>query len=62
MEGLLAELNRNRELLAVYKSIGPAGAFGATMIEIDITNGETAIAQGDTIAMMASYQELSQNE
>lgn len=62
MEGLLAELNRNRELLAMYKEIGPAGVFGATMIQVDITNGETAIAENDVVAMLRCYNDLKENQ
>lgn len=43
MEGLIQELNRCRELLKEYESIGPPGQFGATMIRIEIEAAEKAM-------------------
>jgi len=39
MEGLLKELNRNKEILVEYEKI-PAGAFGALMIKQKITDAK----------------------
>jgi len=61
MEGLLQELNRNRELLSIYRSI-PEGAYGALIIERDITDGERAIADNDVVAMLRSYKKLQENK
>ena len=61
MDALLQELNRNRELLALYRSI-PEGAYGALIIERDITDGEKAIAGGDTVAMLRIYERLKENK
>lgn len=62
MEGLLKELNRNREILKHYEEI-PAGAFGASMIRQSITNAEKSISDGDTVAMVRAYADLqSTNE
>lgn len=52
------ELKRCRELLNEYKRIGPAGAFGALMIELAIQRADKASAGGDVIEMLAAYQEL----
>lgn len=60
MDGLMNELNRNRELLAEYKAIGPAGFFGASMIQLSIQKGEQAIRSGDVIAMLRAYEDLKE--
>ncbi len=57
IEGLLKELNRNREILKSYEEI-PTGAFGATMIKQSIAAAEKSISDGDTVAMMRAYDEL----
>ena len=62
MEGLMDELNRNRGLLILYKSIGPAGQFGSIMINYDIKAGEEAIKNMDTIEMLRLYKKLKDNE
>ena len=61
MEGLVDELNRNRELKAEYDKI-PTGFFGASMIQIAINEGEDAIKSGDVIKMMAAYHSLKDSE
>lgn len=61
MDGLMNELNRNRELLALYKSI-PTGAFGAAIINATIIRGEAAIKSGDVIQMLQAYSELKYNQ
>ena len=62
MAGLLEELNRNRELLTVYKEIGPAGMFGAAMITQDIEAAEKAIGSRDVVEMIVHYEKLKDNE
>ncbi len=62
MEGLMNEVNRNRELLIQYKSIGSAGIFGASFIKADIKAGEDAIKNMDTIEMLRLYKKLKGNE
>ena len=49
---------RARELLAEYKKIGPAGAFGAAMIEQALQRADAAAISGDVVAVFQSYQEL----
>lgn len=49
---------RCRELLAEYRKIGPAGAFGAAMIEAGLRRADQAAASHDTVAMLRSYEEL----
>ncbi len=62
MEGLLEELNRNRQLKADYVEIGTPGIFGATMIQVDIDAGEKAIGAGDVVGIASAYQSLKDNE
>jgi hypothetical protein len=45
-ERLTQELERCRELVKVYESIGPNGNFGRVMIEKDIKQGEKALVSG----------------
>jgi hypothetical protein len=62
IEGLQAEVNRRREILEQYRAIGPAGAFGAAFLEVDIRIAETAIASGDLVLMVQEYRRLSEIE
>lgn len=57
IEGLMAQMERNREILTYYDAI-PQGVFGATMIRKAITTAERAIATGDTVAMVKAFKEL----
>jgi hypothetical protein len=52
------EQARVREILGQYKSIGPAGAFGATMIESALQYTDNAIIGGDPVAMLRAYEGL----
>ncbi len=52
------EQKRVRELLGQYKAIGPAGTFGAIMIEQALQRADQAAVSGDVIAMLRSYEEL----
>lgn len=54
------EQARVRELLTVYKSIGPAGAFGAHMIEQALRRADQAAISGDVVAILRSYRELKE--
>ena len=49
IEGLQAEMNRNRELLGEYEAVGPSGAFGAHFIRTGIAEAEVAISEGDIV-------------
>ena len=59
IEGLQEEMNRCRELKKEYEKI-PTGVFGATMIQVDINNGERAIASGDVVKMLSAYKKLQE--
>lgn len=51
---------RVREVLGYYKEIGPAGAFGAATIEATLRRADAAMASGDIVAILRSYQEMKE--
>ncbi len=61
-EELPKQQARCRELLGVYKEIGPAGRFGALMIEQALWRADQAVMRGDAVAMLQSYEELKELE
>lgn len=61
-DALPQEQERCRELLAVYKTIGPAGTFGAIMIEAALARADQAVMSGDLVEMLRSYKELKECE
>ena len=54
------ELARVREVKQNYLTIGPAGIFGATLIEQDIQAAERALASGDVIEIVKAYARLKE--
>ena len=56
------EQARCRELLVAYKEIGPAGAFGAAMIEQSLREADQASINGDVVAMLLAYEKLKNHE
>lgn len=52
------EQARVREILGFYREIGPAGAFGAAMIEATLKRADEAAASGDVAAMIAAYKDM----
>lgn len=59
-DALPQEQARVREVLGYYKEIGPAGAFGAMMIEQALQRADRAAMSGDVVAMLAVYKELKE--
>ena len=57
-EELPKEQARCRELIDAYRSIGPAGGFGAAMIERALQRADLAVMSGDVVAMVSAYEEL----
>ena len=57
-EALPKELARVRQVLAIYNELGPAGAFGAMVIEDSLNAADKAIISGDIVAMIAAYEDL----
>ena len=49
---------RVREILGQYRAIGPAGSFGAAMIEHTLREADQAVASGDVIAMIRSFEAM----
>jgi hypothetical protein len=62
IEGLIEQMNRNRELVEAYKSIGIPGTFGAAMLTADIQAAEKAMGEGDTVAMLKCFAALKENK
>ena len=57
-EAFPKEQARVREILGHYKDIGPAGAFGAMLIEQDLAAADRAVASGDVVAMLRAFAAL----
>ncbi len=53
------QLERNIELRVEYRSLpNNAGAFGALMLTNVIDKAKHALATGDVVAMLRSYEEM----
>lgn len=52
------EQARVRKLLGSYREIGPAGTFGASMLEQVLQRADQAAMSGNVIAMLRSYEEM----
>lgn len=61
-EALPREQKRCRELLEVYKELGPAGRFGAMMVEASLDEAEQAAMSGDVVRMLRAYKRLSEHK
>lgn len=57
-EALPAEQARVREVLGHYREIGPAGNFGAMMIEQSLRAADDAVMSGDVASMLVAYKDL----
>ena len=63
MDGLLAEMNRVRELITEYKRLpNGVGNIGAALLANNIQMAERAISSGDVIEMLVQYDKLKQCE
>lgn len=56
------EIKRNYELLEGYHSIGPAGAFGAAMIQADLDAAHAALKKENVIEILQAYARLADNK
>jgi hypothetical protein len=54
------EQARCRELLGQYREIGPAGMFGAAIIEDVLQRADQAAISGDVIAMIQVFGEMQE--
>ena len=62
-EALPREMARVRDhVLPHYDELGPVGVFGAAMIRQDLDAAAKAIAEGDMVAMVQSYQALKETD
>jgi hypothetical protein len=52
------EQARCRKVLAMYREIGPPGAFGAALIEQTLREADRAAVSGDLAAMLRAYQAM----
>ena len=59
-EAYREEQARVRTILGYYKEIGPAGAFGAMMIEDVLRRADKAAIEGDVVAMVGLYKEMQE--
>ena len=58
IEGLLAEMNRVRELIPLYELPNGAGTFPIAQMNASLDRAEAAIASGDVIDELRCYEEL----
>jgi hypothetical protein len=56
------EQARVREVLGYYKEIGPAGMFGAALIEDTLRRADEAAISGDVVAMIRVFNEMKEIE
>lgn len=61
MDGLFKEMNRAREIKAMYDEI-PQGRFGSIMIQQAIDRAEKSIRDNDVIQMLSCFKELQEIE
>lgn len=52
------EQERLRDLVTRYRSIGPQGEFGARVIEMKLKEAEEAMAGGDIIEILSSFEKM----
>jgi len=57
-EDLPREQERCRTILEHVLEIGPAGAFLAASLRMDLKKAEVAAAAGDVVGMLQAYQAL----
>lgn len=59
-EDLPIQTARVRELIGLYREIGPAGTFAIMMMEKALRRADKAMIEGDIVEMIAVYQELKE--
>lgn len=57
-EALPREQARVRRILGHFKEIGPAGMFGAALIEQNLREADAAVMSGDLVRMIRAYETL----
>ncbi len=61
VEALTKEIERNRELLEMYKTI-PTGKFAEIMIDKSIKEAVEALASQDVVRILRAYESIKNNE
>lgn len=61
-DALKQEINRCTDILEEYKHIGPAGKFGASMIELELKEANKTLDSQDIKKILSSYKELKDVE
>ncbi len=59
-EGIIAEVQRVTKVRELFLSIGPAGSFGALMLQQDLDRAQEAMASGDVVKMVVAYKALQE--
>ena len=59
-DALPREQERVRELIPMYESIGPAGAFAVAMIKASLRAADQAVMSGDVVQMIRAYNDLKE--
>ena len=57
-EELPKEQARVRELIGLYREIGPAGTLAIHLMESTLQRADQAVMSGDVIAMIQCYEDL----
>ncbi len=57
-DSLPKEMARVRELIGIYRSIGPAGYPAAAMMELSLQAADKASIEGDVAAMIRAHEDL----
>jgi hypothetical protein len=57
-ESFPEEQARVRELLGVYRELGPVGTFGAIILEATLREADEAAISGDVVRMLRAYEAL----
>lgn len=52
------EQARVREVLAIYKAMGPVGDFSASQIEFTLRKADEIVISGDLVEMIQIYKEM----
>lgn len=54
------EQARCRRIFGHFREIGPAGAFGAMMIEQTLQRADAAAISGDLVEIIAAFQDMKE--
>ena len=57
-DALPKEMARVRELMPMYREIGPAGSFALAMMEASLQAAERASCAGDVVGMLRALSDL----